>query len=1637
MSANKEKNNNQVVYPSDFSYFTPNKVEMEVKRDSMLNTIDLYFDNGDKVILVCGVEGMGKTVLLSQFLERHRENCIAIFIDVINKQSYSEDNIIRDLYRQVSFAINGVEPKDTENADIKALTKQMYLLDTSLRKEKKKMFILIDGLCEIPKDDHYIVIDILDLMPFTAKNISFIFASSNNVIEKHLSKQSSHSIEMLLFSEPETMEVLPGVDISIIRNILAVFRGVPESLYVIKRLIDGGMPAEEILQNYSANGANTDLFKAEWERSIEEVSKYKDFLGLLSFSIRPLKISQIACILKVSNQEVLRVISEIGFIEESSESAKFLSNGLKLYAKEQLEDIEASSLKSIVSNFSNSPKDKDTLSEINSYYDRLGNYPEIIDQLSNNNIALLFRETKSINEAVKQIKLGGNAAKKVSSETDLLRFSHARSIMSVLGTSNILGSELLCYLTEEDYESALGLVSSSKVLEERFHLLATISSFQKKKKDAVDEDVERRITEDFSRIDPENLGVEKTTELAAELFPAFPEMSLSLINQMDSLEQGGGNKAEYAFFRLSVEALKKGQDSVDTLLSSLDTVEDKKKEALSMLGLFKKGTPAEKIISKLGNFKEPGDAIFILKNWISTFPEDEGAPKLVNELLSLIVSTTNYHANASLYADILTSIQFMPKDKGLELLEKITPKFDYLKKTGPTLDFVRLQANVAIFEKNNGIYTDREQELVKYILEEIDDASIKLSALSLMSVLAFKNENFVLVCDFDKEKEKAFTSLVNSTADHVMMIKDALIREVEFSLSNSLKWASRLNTRPRRDYAYALVAKKSCQIKCVESIDKVCSIIRKIKNKDYKNEAIVALFEYCLKLETISKSDLKRLIKLRNKVRNNFLLCNINTSLLLLISKVNLNCSEQEANIIEATEISWAGIDGDWYKIDAAYKIHNRLIESNKDVANNYKEKAISLRLNNAENSREIADSQVFSVDLAIRSFYFLCLHSVNTEHDFNQLINIVCSISGAVPRIKQFSRLASVLHLTGKIDLFENILENHLTPNLDTLGEEYCREVSVGLYWAAPMIFIYSRDMFERKLLVVSDDVSIFDDILNQVQGYMLNKCILGDPFDPVQNHKYKITSKEIEDHLYLVRNMKEDSRIYFGLNKIIKIIVRGNKSNTYSIPQLTLIDSEVGKIIESKFDSDEYIKHIGYKLCCKILLLSLNGNKSEQDWKRLVDEVDSISIDSDKVYVLGEIIEYLPANLLTLKKQLLRRAVDLTDSLPSRLERIARYESLSKIGQTFDLVFVKEFVRRAVLLSTSEDTEAYEEKRLSLIDSIYTMDRDFAIGLSALVDDDPARKKIIENNISKKNSEKKERDDFDVSSNDIKKNALSEKYPKLMWSLLGKLNASNHLPDKRADYLNFLDSISSYDFVNVYPMLSYYIHSQGVFASNKKQASSKMRPIFEVLSNGALLFSELCELNQKTSESIGSNGEQIVFGTTEGEKATEFVNEWVSILDAEANELIIIDPYFTHEDLEFIGDVTNKDPNFRIRILTSYSNLKLIAPTAEPSASDVMRAFWRANVSSDAMPYIDVVFCGIPSLNNEMPIHDRWWISGKTGLRLGGSINGIEGKRITSISKMKNEEVIPVSSRIDGYLYRTQRLYQDERINYLEVSM
>ena len=1550
----------KVIYPHDLSCFKYERSDDEVDRSSILDTLELHFAKGETSVAVHGDEGIGKTTVLNQFISRYKKDSIGIFLNAVNGQSYAQDNIIIDLYRQASYYLNDEESKNFQEAGKRDLAKVFYFLEIFLQKKGKFLYLIIDGLSDIPKRDHYIVDEIIDLLPFTSRHIKILLSVDN---EENLGKLVSKKImrfEMLVFSKHETKLLLPDVDESTIDSLMRVFPAVPGNLKIIKRLISSGMSAETILQDYSSTSGSRDLYEAEWNRSKNVDDSSFEVLAIAAFSISPVSMESLQNIFSKSTEEIERLSDHFGYIDLSAGYLYFSSKGMKLFVREKLAHLEDGSLNRIVDFYQQNPDMEASLSEINIYNDKLGRYGEIIGQLSNENISRLFKKSKSLNEAIKQIKLGRRAANELSSLGDTLRLSHAESILSGLRTSDHLENELKCYLADDDYESAMALTSEAEFVEERLQLLAAIASHQKTKKDKIDEDIERKIDEDFEKINPENMGIERTTDLASELFVAFPEKALSLINRVDSLDQSGGNKTDYALFRLSMNMVRKNDGSIEELSEKVDLLEDKKKNVVSMLGLFKRGTPAEKILEKIEKFSEPSDAIFVLRNWITTFPKEEKSYLLIEKLLSLIISTTDYHANASVYADISTAIQYLNSEQGNKLLSRLNADLPRLKRIGPSTDYVRLQCNLIIFEEKNEDPDKRIEDLKLYLFEEIEDLSTKLSSFGITHYFSKNSPKISEICNFDVEKNKIFNEIIENCADHIALLRDALIREVSLSFENAVFWALGLNTRPRRDLALSIVIKEVCKSKTEESTDRLCQEVRKIKNIEYRNEAIIAVFDNVSRRKNISKADIKRLMKARNRVNDSFVLCDLNILLLVAIQNVKVDCSDQRSSVIDALNASFNMIEGNWLKIDVAYRVYRKLAVVDESIAQKYRESAIELRKSDLSHNESIVNSQLFAVDLVLRSFHFLCKQDLEDEESFSLVRSSIESLPSRILRIKQWARLCSALRLTDKSKYERQIINENLSVEYDGFGEELSKEFSVASFWALPILFKDSKPTFERKLRILSRDEFAHDEVIAATQRFILNKTLLGDPFDPVKKHKYVISSLEIESYVFLVEQIKEESRVFFSAQSLVDIIVFAGRAK-FSNVQKDLVGGLLQRLINYKFDGADNIDHSGYKICCTALLYKLKGFKNSADWEHLIEWVEDVSVISDRVFILTKIIDSMPASLNQRKKQVLREAVELIDSLKCGYERLSRCEMLADVGVDIDKPLVKKLVERAVLLSTNEDSEAFEEKRLGLIDSLYSMDKDFASSLSAMVDDDPARKSMIEDNIKKKNDERLEKEGFDVSSDDIKKNNISPKYPRMLWSLLAKMNAGNHVPNKKSNYQKFLDSISQHSFEQAYPMLSYFIHVRASSSQTKHQTRENIKPIFDILVNGIQLFRGICAIDGEREVSKVDNEGNIVFGEGESDKVLDFVRNWVSQKgDA---DLVVIDPYFGLSDLQFIGEAINKDPEYKITVLTSFCNLSSFRGGSDSDPHDEILRFWNENVTSDSTPQIDVVFCGVHS--------------------------------------------------------------------------
>ena len=149
------------------------------------------------------------------------------------------------------------------------------------------------------------------------------------------------------------------------------------------------------------------------------------------------------------------------------------------------------------------------------------------------------------------------------------------------------------------------------------------------------------------------------------------------------------------------------------------------------------------------------------------------------------------------------------------------------------------------------------------------------------------------------------------------------------------------------------------------------------------------------------------------------------------------------------------------------------------------------------------------------------------------------------------------------------------------------------------------------------------------------------------------------------------------------------------------------------------------------------------------------------------------------------------------------------------------------------------------------------------------------------------------------------------------------------------------------------------------------------------------------------------------------------------------IVDPYFHLEDLELLASIVGNDTELPIQILTSERQRILIEGEAGTDIGDAVAEFWKDNLHSNYLPDIRLITIGLDSLNGEMPIHDRWWLSENSGLRLGTSMNGIGGKRLSEISILNEEQLTNVEMRIKGFLNLSQRFYEGEKLKAKFVSI
>ncbi len=472
----------------------------------------------------------------------------------------------------------------------------------------------------------------------------------------------------------------------------------------------------------------------------------------------------------------------------------------------------------------------------------------------------------------------------------------------------------------------------------------------------------------------------------------------------------------------------------------------------------------------------------------------------------------------------------------------------------------------------------------------------------------------------------------------------------------------------------------------------------------------------------------------------------------------------------------------------------------------------------------------------------------------------------------------------------------------------------------------------------------------------------------------------------------MERDSLIYSVIERIADGLTDRRRRQRYSEQQKLEIARKLEGIIALKLPAKNYIQHDGFKIIASVQLARIRGLKGI-DWVALIASARKLPNKTDVLYVLTVIATAMPNREAVRRAQLLAECVSGCDMLPCVVDRIDLYETIAHECWGVDSSTSRKVLELAMKLPLQQYGEEVQGQQRRIIDFANKLDPELATSMASLLDDDPARSPN-----QRKAREQLESFEFrqklmdsKVDVNDLPEEELSD-LPEASWRLLASLNADRVATVDNGRVRAILRKGSDSSLSEAYPILSWAIANNRSRYSATDQASTLVASAFHSAVECARLALRVAahrvERNRVLKKAIISTAIQdsIIVGVGHREEGKAFLQAWLA--KEPYQYLKICDPYFGPDDLEVLKIILAVQPNMIVQILTSYKHQKQVMRSA--SFDSTYHEAWRMIVSDQSPPDTEIFIVGTQT-TGALPIHDRWWITDKAGIRLGSSYNSL----------------------------------------------
>lgn len=1625
----------------------PEELHSEIHREHLLDTVDKIFEGDTQLVIVEGLEGIGKTTLMAQYAKRHPDHSLSLFIKSSSRLAYAPEYLRTILSEQLHWVLNK-EALTSEILDESFLATQLGILQRRAIKSRAIYYFIIDGLHELPKEDLRIQDIVLkDMLPLGLSGFRFLISGDSKQLSNNLRRVPSKTFPLSAFSLDETERYLHDLNLERddLEDIYKMCGGVPGHLAIVKRMLQSGINLQTIMNEDPDN--LPDFIAIEWQKLESDDDDLIKLLAVIAYGRKEYTLDELSQILTWESSIIGLKLKGIDFIivEAQSKEVKYVSEAHRRYAINKLRNYKDYASNLLIDFLLKDAESDTALSYLPTYYEQAGRLNDLLEYLTPDHFTKVLERSQSLGPVCRRADLGLTTSRKLNREENLIRFSIQRSVLTEFEGAEVWRSEVEARISLQDYESALALAHTTILKEDRLRLLATIARVKSEQGIPLDQELLEQITSLYDQIDKKALGG-RAIGIASDIMYIDPDLAVRIVE-----ETTGNSKNEsdidWAFAILAIAAneadVKQSRVSKIAEETRSKIKDPKAKEFSNAASLLLGESSAVEAIARIEKL-EAKNRLFFLRQWaVSNYDRDDSAD-VIDYALDVLIKDTLYTPKTRDLRELATAL---PSVSDTSKAKKLVGRFDSQKGSieefGTSEDYVRLQLLLAETEYKYDSEAAKNRMIeVYWYINGLTDLSVKADCMAwvVSSLPRIDPEGTLEALEgmhtvVQEELKFYVDQLLLSTAEHAEIAEGPISALAKSKPQLALDIALSLNIIERRDASVLTFIKNYSQLS-IDNIDFqfLQQAIETIVDPDLKDEAYTAILRRLAlstkKPDEMSVKNTLPLINSLSTIQAASQRCITYSFAYAFLTKQGINeLTGLSSELLQRLKISWESIDTGWEKVDVGFKIAKLLSKVAPEIAKEYMELSEKFREEVNIDAEAPAMAFLACLDLSIRAFSGLLPKNLDTSDDLARITSLIDSVPSNGERSKIWGIFALRSYNNKRFDLCQHIVVNHIKPLLQNIpdgDQAYKRDVLVE---GAPALFCGHRTTALEMISTLPQPHR--DEAYGKIIYFIFSKHPTFDPYERWAGDGYLLSFEEAIDICDILRLIEEDGAIYLNIIFLAESLLSRRNKDRFTKQQKIEISERLKEIINTKLPDRKNIKHEGYKIAAQAQVARIQQSPPK-DWDDLLQGARNIPNTADKAFVLTTLATAIPVRETVKRNQAIEEALLSIATIPSDLDRIDRYAMFAEDIAEIDSKASKRALKEAMEFSMKvDDPLSIHSRQRKIIDIAHRIDPNYAATLASLADNDPARTSTFESVKGRVKLLDTKKKMLDKSPAEFVGNAPKSEYAEAAWMNLGSLNAGR-AETLHSDFMrHYIEAGSEFPLHDSFPIFLWAVENAVRRYENTPQAAAFLLPIFEATLLGAELAKRIATRTSaqlrrvKKYASQSSESTSLVVRAGEREAAIQFLRDWFS-KDVK-DYLKICDPFFGIHDLEVLQLLRSVNPTCSVSILTSKKHQSSIAQPFDES----FRAHWRIRISDQDPPDTEIVIVGTET-SGDMPIHDRWWLTNGGGIRIGTSYNSLGITKASEVSLLSPSEAKMREDEVDKYLHREKKEHNKVKLHY-----